>query len=205
MTDTNEIQATILAAGKGERIGTPKAFLRYNDSTFVEVIYRRLRSAGYKKVTVVTSYEQLSDLEQLELPEIEVVINFTPHAGQFSSIRLAVIAQSRSSQGMLLVPVDHPAVESTTYRELFNKWLETKRRTTIIPVYQRRKGHPVIIPSTLFASIVQASPEMTLRNLIREDEESIQYLDVMDDGVVRNINTKKEYESLCRFLEQEEE
>ncbi len=191
-----DIQAIIPAAGKGRRIGTPKAFLSFGEHTFVEEIVANLRAAGFHRLGIVTSFEQYHRYPNYDLGEYQTIINFTPEKGQFSSIRLAVINIAEAIQGCLLMPVDHPAVAQETFRSLYTAWAENKKRTIVIPTYRHKRGHPLIIPSRIFPQICDAVPETTLRDIIHENDNIVTELKVNDPGILKNINTPEDYKKL---------
>ncbi|MCD6385162.1 nucleotidyltransferase family protein [Candidatus Sumerlaeota bacterium] len=191
-----DIKAVILSAGSGKRLGRPKAFLTYRNHTFVEEIYEHLRSIGLSKIAVVTTTAQHKALTQLYLPDAEVIINFTPQHGQFSSVRLAVITTEDYVKALLIVPVDHPAVRPETYSALIHHWSATSRNKIVIPAYNGQRGHPIILPRWLFSKIKSAPFNITLRDIIKETKENIDILQVSDPGVILNVNTPEDYQRL---------
>jgi CTP:molybdopterin cytidylyltransferase MocA len=199
MTD-NTIAAVILAAGSGKRIGVPKAFLQLHDHSFIEEICCRLKEAGILKLLIVTTPDQEKRFKEFDLPEHETVLNLSPEKGQFSSVRLGVHAVAGDTEGVMFIPVDHPAVGVETFMSLIHIWQEGGKREIIIPSFQESPGHPVIIPGILFDKIEKASQKATLRDIILKHKDLVREVPVTDSGVVTNINTLEDYENLLEAL-----
>ncbi len=203
MNRYSDIKAIILAAGSGERIGKPKAFLKFRQHTFIEEIYKQLHIAQLTKIAVVTTISQYPLLKQLSLPITEYILNFVPQFGQFSSIRLVLITAEKTLKGVLLIPVDHPAVRAETFSVLIHHWLANAKKNIIVPLYNSQPGHPVIIPSTFFPHLIAAPQKYTLRIFLEEVKDRIQLVKVTDPGITLNINTWQDYQHLCELYENE--
>lgn len=197
---TKYIKAVILSAGSGTRLGCPKAFLPYRNHTFIEEIYEHLHTLGLTKIAIVTTGAQHKALRRLSLADVEIIINLTPHLGQFSSIKLAVITAEKYLRALLVIPVDHPAVRRETYSALIRRCFTTASNKIIIPAYNGERGHPVIIPSWLFPKIKSAPVNTTLRDIIEENSEKIEILHLSDPGIILNVNTPEDYQRLLSSI-----
>src|SRR5882672_752201 len=70
------IHALILAAGRGARVGGPKALLRLDGETFLARVARLLRRPGIERVTAVLGHEADRVRREAGLPpEVAVILN----------------------------------------------------------------------------------------------------------------------------------
>ncbi|MDD5089204.1 MAG: nucleotidyltransferase family protein [bacterium] len=181
-----DIGAVVLAAGQGRRIGRPKAFLSVGGVTFLQRVLRTLSEAGISNVVCVVS-PAVHETVESTLPGAPLVVNPDPDSDMMTSLRLG-IAQLSDGEGCFAVPVDHPFVRAETYRELmavFKKHPEA----VVLPVYQKRGGHPALLPLRWARGLPDASWEDGLRGAMRACGVLVMRTAVDDPGVLRNVNT----------------
>ena len=183
------IAAIILAAGKGARIGQPKLFLKTGSETFLERIIRELETAGLDEITVVVSPGLKREANAL-VKKHRLVVNPHPENGMVSSLHAGIQA-APGFDGYMAVPVDHPYVTSDTYSKLLMAFHGNSHRV-IKPRYQGKPGHPVILPSGFAAGIPAHDVDGGLAGLLRKVEAEAVSVDVADEGVRQNINTKQD-------------
>src|SRR5512140_3346272 len=104
--------AVILAAGESSRMGSPKALLAWRGTTFLEYLARLFADAALDPLIVVLGHEAPRIHRSVKLPQrTRVVINSQYREGQLSSLQAGIRALAGDAlDGMLVNPVDHPAV-----------------------------------------------------------------------------------------------
>ena len=186
------ISAIILAAGSGSRIGTPKLKLKIDEEYFINIIIRKLSSAGVKNISAVIR----EDYKEWCLGNVHgalFILNEEPEKGMFHSVKLGII-NSEKSDGVIIFPVDYPFVETSTIEKLISSF-EENPNCIIKPYFESKSGHPLIIPSQLFAFILKNSSNENLKSIILNSGLSIIPVDVEDEGILKNINNKEDLES----------
>jgi len=186
------LSAIILAAGSGSRIGTPKLKLKIDEEYFINVIIRKLSFAGVKNISAVIR-EDYKEWCLGNVPEALFILNEEPEKGMFHSVKLGII-NSEKSDGVIIFPVDYPFVETSTIEKLISSF-EENPKCIIKPYFESRSGHPLIIPSQLFAFILKNSSNENLNFVIRQSKLPIQNVNVDDKGILKNINHKEDLES----------
>lgn len=163
----------MLAAGWSTRMGHPKALTRIGGETAVARIARACREAGCGSVTVVAP-------PGVSLPptlDARVLVNPDPDAGRTGSLQLALDGDA------LVWPVDHPLAAMETARRL----LATTLGEWVVPVFQGKGGHPIVLRGNAVALVRAAPPDAPLRQALagarRVD------VPVEDAGVVANLDT----------------
>lgn len=184
-----EISAIILAAGSGRRIGTPKLKLKIGEEYYVNLIIKKLISAGIKDIVCITKKEDSKWFKQNAIP-VQHIINENPELGMINSVQLG-INQFKDSLGAIIFPVDHPLVNTETIMELVNLF-KKNNKAIIKPNYNNFSGHPIIIPNVLFNLIKENKSAKDLKFLISESNLPTLILRVKDSGIIKNINTQKD-------------
>ncbi|HYU41544.1 MAG TPA: NTP transferase domain-containing protein, partial [Vicinamibacteria bacterium] len=107
------IHAIILAAGRGARMGGPKALLALEGETFLAGVARRLRRPGVERVTAVIGHEAERVRREAALPaDVVTIINPNYAEGMLTSILCGLgQADAAGADAVLVHPVDHPLVE----------------------------------------------------------------------------------------------
>ncbi|MCK5149223.1 NTP transferase domain-containing protein, partial [bacterium] len=123
-------------------------------------------------------------------------INPKPVHGPISSIYHGIRGIDRAS-GYLIWPVDHPVVEHSTITYLITEFLNNPD-SVIKPQFRGRSGHPIIIPAELAWEIPYGEYEGGLRKLMRDGEWHNIFIDIDDEGIIANINTKDDLKLLNR-------
>jgi molybdenum cofactor cytidylyltransferase len=187
-----KLSAIILAAGSGSRIGTPKLKLKIDEEYFINVIIRKLISAGVKNISAVIR----EDYKEWCLGNVHgalFILNEEPEKGMFHSVKLGIL-NSKKSDGIIIFPVDYPFVETTTIVKLINSF-EENSGCIIKPCYENKSGHPIIVPNKLFEFIENNNSNENLNYVIHKSKLPIQNVNVDDKGILKNINHKEDLES----------
>ncbi len=185
------ISALIPAAGIGRRIGTPKLMLEIEGRSFLEIIVKNIFGAGIKNVICVVS-EETYDWAQANVPGIKYVINLSPERGMLSSI-FCGIKKVGKCDSVLLIPVDHPYVRQDTYK-ILNDTAEKNIGSIIKPRFKGKSGHPIILPADLLDKDDEKFFSLRLDGILRKSKYRKIYVDVKDDGILKNVNTRDDYD-----------
>jgi len=166
-----EICALIPAAGKGSRFGQPKVDALYNGFTFSEMIIKTLKEAGIKTYYII---------RDIETPDMSATL----YNGWQQVCR-----EGRHPDGWLIWPVDHPLVKKETIVLMVDAFADNSN-SVIIPCYNNRNGHPVLLPgSFVFAKKADAAG---LKGAILKSDFPRLYIEVDDAGILANLNTPEE-------------
>lgn len=190
------IHGVLLAAGRGRRVGGPKALLEWGGETFHGRALRSFRAAAVDTVVAVVSPEVDRALPP-PLPGERRVFNLDPDhaAGMFASVRLGVAEALRlESSGALLLPVDHPRVTPADLAALARR-LEAGA-AIVVATHEGRRGHPIGLSRSVMEEALADEDAPTLRTIVRRDAARVVEVAV-SEGAVLGINTR---EDLARVL-----
>jgi molybdenum cofactor cytidylyltransferase len=181
----------VLAAGESKRIGTPKALLKIRTETFVERITSVLHSAGIQNIILVAGMHHEEIRKNAE--GIAVVFNSQHQLGQFSSLQTGLRELPKQTEFVIVWPVDLPLVRKETVASLLAA-AQTQKNPITVPLYQGRKGHPVIYSAETITKILLMESTHTGKELFEHFEGRITFTDVEDPAVLIDIDTPEDYE-----------
>ena len=184
----------ILSAGQSSRMGSPKALLPYRGATFLEHLVSLLLGR-VEPLLVVLGHEADHIREAVHLPpQARVLLNPNYRMGQLSSLQTAIRAlEGNAVSGLLVVPVDHPAVEPAVVAALLETFA-AEQPEVLMPTFDGRRGHPVIFSARLFAELLAAPMEEGARAVVRRH--AARELPVNDAGILANIDDPESYRRL---------
>jgi molybdenum cofactor cytidylyltransferase len=196
------LAAVVLAAGRSERMGSPKALLDFRGQPFVVRILEALEALDVKWRVVVLGRDAARVRGALAPHDCLVVEQPEPALGPIGSLRaaLATLEPVRPA-GLLTWPVDRPHVRVATAERL----VETHRRTgapAVVPAFAQRRGQPVIWDQALFGELA-TSPAATLHGppaVLLAHAPELAVVAVDDPAVIDDLNTPADYERLVREL-----
>jgi nicotine blue oxidoreductase len=187
--------AVILAAGRGARMGGPKALLTLDGETFLARVARLLRRPGVERVTAVLGHE--ADRVQGEAglpPDVVTIVNPRYADGMLTSILAGLDqAEDAGADAVLLHPVDHPLVEATTVDAVVAAL--RGGATIAVPSHGGRRGHPAGFARGAWTALRSASPDEGARGVLARHPEWVEHVAAGEECLV-GINTAEDYERL---------
>ena len=178
--------AIVPAAGAAARFGGPKLAADLRGMALLDRTIEALLDGGFKEVIVVVppAAPWMTQIRQLLDPRVSTIVNPDPSRGMFSSIQLGAHAAMSAPIGVL--PGDMPFVRAETIRRL----LQASAGTTgsVVPRYDGRRGHPVVMPAGVRAAILAASSGGSLKEVLTRPPNFRVDIDVDDPGVLRDVD-----------------
>lgn len=181
----------LLAAGESKRMGRAKLLLPYNNKP---LIIHSLTAAieSSSRVIVVTGFfnKEIEKAVESYLDRCEIVVNPTPHLGQFSSIQCGVKLLDGQKEFFLAL-ADMPLIKKEHYLQLI-PFLHG--HSAVRPFYGQRPGHPVLCSPKLEPSILDTPADSAMHNVL-EDKKVYNYRST-DKAYITDIDTPDSYENL---------
>jgi molybdenum cofactor cytidylyltransferase len=186
------IEAVVLAAGYSSRAGVNKLTLKIMNKTIME---RCIESMYHvcSRIIVVGGYrlEEISEILS-KYPKVEIIFNSNYKDGMFSSVKEGI--KHIKTKKFFLIPGDHPLIKDKTYEKML-----TMDGDIVVAKCQGKKGHPVLIKTSITDELLNTEKYKNLREFIHAHGYTT--IETNDPGVLLDIDTMEEYNSMLKSKE----
>jgi len=194
------LAAVILSGGASQRMGSPKALLPYQGRPFLEHLLdvTRHKKISVRRVVLGVHAEPIA--KTIHLTADEVVINADWEKGQLSSIQAGLKSLPDGVDGMLLCLVDHPLISANLVGDLIALFYSS-HAPIVVPVFEGRRGHPVIFSAKVFPELHAAPLDVGARAVIWAHRAEIGQFPTNEEGCVLNLNDPGTFARVTRSSE----
>ncbi|MGA2201405.1 MAG: nucleotidyltransferase family protein [Terriglobales bacterium] len=202
MGRTPNFCGVILAAGDSSRMGRDKALLPWPPSALADTFLSaaiRLFFSHVDVVLVVAGKNEAALAPIVYANGASLVVNPDPARGQFSSLRVGLQeVLNRGRDAAMVTLVDRPPVRMETIEILESAFerATTRRKWAVIPEYQGKHGHPILLGREMMEAFLKAPETSNARDIERAHLSQIEYVPVDDPLVAVNVDTPEQYASL---------
>jgi molybdenum cofactor cytidylyltransferase len=204
------IIAIVLAAGESTRmsgntgIPTLKQLLPYGKSTILESVIQALLYSKVDRIVVVLGHEASLVRKKIKKYKVDIVVNEYYKNGMLSSIQCGVEyahtrfnKNTKTPDGVMICLGDQPSIHLSVIKKLITRFQKTSFGI-LIPVYRKRRGHPVFIRSAYCNEILGLPLEKGLRELMLKYSSDILEVPVQSSSILKDIDTPEEYKEAVR-------
>ncbi|MDR3566434.1 MAG: histidine phosphatase family protein [Syntrophobacteraceae bacterium] len=197
-----KIAALVLAAGYSSRMGAFKPLLPLGESTVVQEVVERFRRAGLGDVRVVVGHRAEETGAVVDRLGAGKIGNTAYDKGMYSSVLAGVKSLEPEIEAFFVLPVDIPLIKPATIASLAAAWRGSAAKVAY-PRFEGLRGHPPIISTELTADLPQDYPGGLAAFLARYDDLAVD-LDVIDQSILMNCNTRLDYLKLRAYRSRED-
>lgn len=192
------IPALILAAGLSRRMGHFKLTLPWGATTVIGQVLLTLDAAGITEIIVVTGNRQAEVAAAAQATGVPARLVHNPDyaSGEMLSSIQAGLAALEDPDALhpavLLCLGDQPQMQVTTVQAVLAAGAASGWQHVIIPSYNLRAGHPILLPRRLWPAILAATDN--LRRVLADHRAMVEYLTLHTPSILADLDTPEDYE-----------
>jgi molybdenum cofactor cytidylyltransferase len=191
------IRAIVLAAGESSRMGTNKLLLPYKGKTIITVLINNIIQSEINGITVVLgAFRKEIEAELSGLP-VTTCFNRDYTKGMLSSVQCGFLNLPENTDAAMVFQGDQPLITTSVINRIISEY-RSAGKGIAIPVYQGKRGHPVIINTKYSMAINHLNPGLTLRDLIHRNLQDVVEVDLQDPGILKDVDTRDDYQQIIK-------
>ena len=186
------IWAVILAAGESRRMGTQKLLLPFGETTVVGAVVGTALASRVDRVLAVLGADREAVLGELGPYDVVTAVNEDFAKGMLSSVQAGFAVLPPDAEAAVVMLGDQPFLPA----RVVDAVVEAFRRSgkgIVVPAFQGRRGHPVLIGLKYRAEVLALNPTDGLRRLMRAHPEDIFEAEVEDANILRDMDVPEDY------------
>ncbi len=202
MNIQNKPAAIILAAGLSSRMKDFKPLMKIDENNALQVLINNFQLAGVNDIYVVVGYNADIIKKSMEGTDVNFVYNSDYEKGMFTSIQKGIRAASRSGHDCYLInPVDVPLVPPYII-EVAMRRHEVKPDFFVIPCFEGKHGHPILVPECYTQEIFKSKGEQGLKGIRNAHPDKIFYFDTHCSTILMDMDTPEAYRDIVTAYKQ---
>ncbi len=191
------VAAIVLAAGLSKRMGAvDKLFLPWRNKTILETVVGALEKVNGVEIIVVAG----DRIDQIKVlfpdPSVGVVYNARFKEGMTASIQAGVEAAKSGSAGFMICLADMPFIQSGEYQLLIDAFEETIKideQAVILPVFNHKKGNPVIFSAYYKDQILQHQESEGCKGIVQKAGAHVKLIHAHASHILMDIDVPEDY------------
>jgi CTP:molybdopterin cytidylyltransferase MocA len=182
--DSQPVAGIILAAGRSRRFGSPKALIHVGGRPAIEGLIAAFAEARLSPVIAVAAAG--GEVQDILRGRSDVAfVAGEPRSEMIESLARGIAATPDHAPAAVVQPVDAPFTTAAMIAAL----LSGNPGTARVLCHEGRAGHPVLVPRSLFAEIVER-PRGGLRALLADVD--VEVVEWSDRRVLADIDTPED-------------
>lgn len=179
------IRGIILAAGSSTRMGKNKLMLEVNGRPLIYNVIESAVSSVMDEVILVYGKYNLETV----LPKV-----YNPDFANGMSTSLIRGVEGYTGDAVVFLLGDMPYITSETINLICRTFLYGSKNI-VVPVYNGKRGNPVLMGKKYFQDILSTSGDKGARDIINSNLNDVAFLEVNDSSVLLDID---DVESYCK-------
>ncbi len=193
------IGVVLLAAGRSTRFGASNKLLAELDGEkLVRRTARAILASSARPVVAVTGHMAEEVGAALAGLDLKVVHNPDYREGLSASMKAGLNALPSELDGVIIALGDMPRITGAMLDRLIAGFAPKEGRSIIVPVYQGKRGNPVLFSAELFSEMLAVAGDTGARHIIGQHAEAVAEVDLASDAIFVDVDTP---EALARLKE----
>lgn len=192
------IAAIILAAGQSTRMGVSKMLLPWKDATVLDAVMGLAITARLSPLIVVTgAFHNLIENKLAGYDSQIVEIHNPQYMNQemFFSLKMAIQELPGKCDAVMIFLGDQPQIPQAIVEAIIQKY-RISHSKIILPSYNMRRGHPILICQEFFQELLSMPDNGNLKDFMNKNASAIDYLLVNSREVLEDIDSPEDYDRM---------
>jgi molybdenum cofactor cytidylyltransferase len=173
-------------------MGQFKLLMPWEGDTVIGRIVRTLAATPVDEIVVVVGHRGAEVAGALADTPARLVSNPGYVSGEMlGSVQVGLRALAPAVQAALVCLGDQPQIETATVRALLDEGQKLGWQKVVVPSYEMRAGHPVLLPRTVWADVLAA--ETTLKDALTPHRPGVAYVTVNSPSILADLDTPEDY------------
>lgn len=195
------IAGLILAAGMSARAGNTNKLLHpFKDKPLVGHTAQALADSRVKSVLAVLGHEAKVLEKALLHHAVAISVNIDYQQGLSTSL-VHGVSLLYDYDAIIVCLGDMPHITTDVINQLIEASLANPYKSFFIPVYQGKRGNPLLITYRRYDDILKLQGDVGVRSLLGEYPEETMEIVVNSEGVLLDYDTEHELTQLDRHVE----
>jgi molybdenum cofactor cytidylyltransferase len=184
--------ALILAAGRGERLGSAKLLENLDGQAVVErTIQAFLKAERTQDIVLVVAAGERERYDWLKSLRVHLVENPAPERGMITSIRAGLQSSWSLEKDFFVHPADVCFVKSEWIDRIAREF-RTRGCRILIPTYQGLGGHPGLYASSLRDEFFLHGDQSGAREVLLRHRDATARVNIPDPDICFDIDTPED-------------
>lgn len=175
-------------------MGTGKMLLPYRGMTIIEKVIENVLKAGIDRIIVVTGSGKEEITKVIRRLPVEQIYNDNWKTGMLSSVKCGFRSLPETCRAAIIFLGDQPMIDSKTIEEVTYAYRKTGKGI-IMPVYNKKRGHPLLIDKKYSVELDKLNPDEGLRMLAHKFPVDVLEVETDDPAILKDIDTPEDYKN----------
>lgn len=173
-------------------MGARKMLLPYRGMTIIEKVIENVLTAGIDRILVVTGSGKEEITKVIRRLPVEQCYNDNWKTGMLSSVICGFRSLPETCRAAMVFLGDQPMIDAKTIEKVAYAYRKTGRGI-IMPVYNKKRGHPLLIDTKYSGELEKLDPEEGLRMLAQKFPVDVLEVETDDPAILKDIDTPEDY------------
>jgi len=179
-------------------LGQPKQLLRFQGRFILENVLENALASRLNTVILVLGHQAQKIIKvlgvKLDHPRLKMIVNRRYREGLSSSLRAGLREVTEFPSVMFLLG-DQPWINNQLINLLLDRFRKSEK-DICVPVYQDRRGNPVIFSRRFYDTLMKIEGDIGARDVIASNPRDVLEVEVSDPDVFFDIDTVSDLEAL---------
>ncbi len=188
----SNICAIILAAGESKRMNAPKLLLQFSGKTMIEMVLGNVLQAKIDCTLVVLGSYRNEIASAISHLPVTSCFNENYKNGMLSSVKCGFENLPGEFDAVLVFPGDQPFIDPFVTEKVIAAYRDSGKGI-VIPVYNGKRGHPLLIDCKYRALIARIPENEGLRWIAATYPGDVHEVNTSSEGILKDFDTVEDY------------